>query len=211
MVPVDFVDRGREVRHGIAVVGHAPRGRKLTVQPRREDEVADAGGAKRSQLDARSRSIGLVDERQVSRGVSGKRTAERMASHAQRAVRALLQCLRDSGTRLCLNLLVSVVEAAVHVSVRHWRVRSPPKVEIVNPVENAFRSSVSNRESYESRRDASEKRGFVQEKGRTSLKRGKGKAKRFRTHPLKTTLTGATRKVQRAGARWASNRKSEKS
>lgn len=111
VVPVDFVQSGRQVWYWVAVVGHAPAGRQLCVQPRREVHVTNAWRSKRRQLEANRSSL-LVDEREIGCGVRSQSSSERVADRADRAAGgALLQRSRDSRTHLALNHQVRIPES----------------------------------------------------------------------------------------------------
>lgn len=113
VMPVDFTNSGGQVRHRIAVMGHSPRRRQLTVQPRREGLIADTGRAKGSELNHRGRNVeSLVAEGQISGRMSGQRSSQRVTCYADgSASLAKVQRVRDSSTSLGLYILIGIPEA----------------------------------------------------------------------------------------------------
>lgn len=112
MMPIDVMNRGWEVRNRISVVGHSPAGLEAILQPRGEGTIAYARRTEGGQLDTRRGGVGGVEERQVSGGVCGQGTAQRVASAANRfAGGARLQCRSNISTSLGLHVLVGAIEA----------------------------------------------------------------------------------------------------
>jgi hypothetical protein len=80
VVPVDFMDSGRQMGNRITVMSHSPRRRQLSIQPRREHLISNTRRAEGGELDTRGGSICLiVDEGQISSGMGGQGASQRMA------------------------------------------------------------------------------------------------------------------------------------